>query len=268
MKNKVTQIGVCVIGVAAAAVRVAEKCLTIGEDGYYLSTPLAQILKWVLIALLAAGTLWSIFGFGGDKEEATAEMLSYKTWTYRLDFTFLAVISAMDGILRFFEASSSLEKAGAVLLALGALGWAAFAWFPQKMGLLAVLPTLQFSAQIIFCFWSTYKEIHVSTYILAMLGWCVGLYLVQSLGKVLAGASCTKGRLRMACGLTAVFLFTSHVLDGTNAFNYSYGIFLVVLAGNILRDLAKTPETPAPAEGPDLSAMNEYMESIPEVEEE
>ncbi len=269
MKQKTVHIGMVLIGIAAAIVRGLERWLTIGEDGYYLSVPMAPILKWVLIGLLGFGTLWCTLGYWGYKESVDAETLFGTVRIHRFYFAVLGLLAAVDGVLLMMDATSSLMRVGAVLFFAGALGWLALAFFPKKAGIWVVLPTLQFAAQIILYFWTTYKEIHISSNILGMLGWCVALFFVHSLGKVLAGAACSKSRLGTACGLVIVFLFAAFLVSDTNdTLHYAYGIMLLPLAAEVLKGLLRKPAQLETAESPDLSFLDEYMDAIPEVEEE
>lgn len=270
MKNKVAHWGIVIFALVAALIRALENGLTIGADGYYLAVPLAPILKWCLIGVLALGVLWSIIAYWGNKETTDAETLYGTDRMPRFLFAVLGLLTVADGVICFiFEAGSTLEKVGAVLIALGALGWFGMAYSPKRTGLWIILPTLQFSVQIIVYFWSTYKEIHVSANILGMLGWCAALFFVHSLGKVLVGATCTKGRLGTACGLVIVVLFPAFILSDTDAvLHYAYGILLVMLAAHTLKCLPREPQKLETVEGPDLSVLNEYMDAIPEVEEE
>ncbi len=269
MKNKTVQLGVILIGIAAAVVRGLERWLTIGEDGYYLAGPLAVVLKWALIGLLFAGTLWCIFGNWGRKEQVDGESLFGSGRLHRFYFAVLGLLAAVEGAFYWMEATSTLMKIGGGLLAAGALGWLALAFFPKKAGLLVMLPTLQFAAKIIIYFWATYKEVYVSANVLGMLGWCVGLYFVHSLCKVLAGAACSKGRLATACGLVILYLFAAFLVsDPGDSLHYAYGIMLLPLAAEVLKGLGRKPAEPALPESPDLSFLDEYVDSIPEVEEE
>ena len=274
MKNKIGLFGTVGLGILALVIRIVEYFITLDQEGYYLAVSAASVWSTVRIAVLIVGLLLSLICYAGQKEQTELSVLYSRDWMPRILFGLMGVASGVDGIFRLMDAASSLDAVTAVLFLTGAFGWLWMGRSPKRAALWTLLPMLQLAGQIVYYFWTTYKYIHISAYLLGMLGWCAALFFTFSLSKTLVGAACSKERLGAAGGIVLVLLpmaFVVPLFGGLNVpavFTAAEGLILSVLAGYTLNCLSRKPKEAAPMEMPDLSMLNEYMDAIPEVEEE
>ena len=289
MKTKTCLIGALSIGLAAGVTRILQYIFTIGPNGFYLHTPLADVLSIVLTALLAVGVIWClIYGFSGSKEGASYSAILLTNPKNKFNFFFIMVgvysfSGCLHGIGNYLDTKSPLQLVVAALCLLGGIAWIIIDRKTVKgapIGLIAVLPVVHLGAMIIDYFWQTYKYIHVSTFTLALLGLCTYLLLVLSLMKTAVGGACTLRRLGASAGLVIVFAFASFwiplfgetFVENTmveSDSHFYFGIYLSGLAFQTLYGIIRLPkkQEEQPAE-PDLSHLDEYLSNLPEVEEE
>ena len=277
MKFKTTLFGAAAFSLAALGIRIAEYFITIDAEGYYLQTSAASILSTVLTVLLAAGSALCLFApLGTYKEQVNLGTLFGQAWMPRILFALMGILSVADGVLRYF---STIEIWGCIVIGcwlVGAFGWLWLCRSPKRAGLVSLLIVLQLGAQIVSYFWSTYKYIQISAYVLGMLGWCLVLFFAFSLAKTLTGAACTKGRLAASGGLVVLLLpaaFLAPLAGSATAADLLLameGVVLTLLAGYTLYTLTK--EIPEEAEefqveAPDLSELDTFLETVPDPEE-
>ncbi|MBQ7035865.1 MAG: hypothetical protein IJN34_09045 [Clostridia bacterium] len=287
MKTKTCLIGALSIGLAAGVTRILQYIFTIGPKGFYLHTPLADVLSIVLTALLAVGVIWClIYGFSGSKEEACYSVL-FRTKT-KFNFFFFTVglqslVGCVIGIRNYLDTKSPLQLIVATLCLLGGIAWLIIDRKTVKgarVGLIAVLPVVHLGAVIIDYFWQTYKYIHVSAFTLALLGLCTCILLVLAVMKAAVGGACTLRRLGASAGLVLVFAFAGFWVPlfgeifiensmAENSYLFTLGMYLSGLAAQTLSSIVCHPQKQEeqPTE-PDLSHLNEFLSNLPEIEEE
>ena len=271
MKIKHGFIGAWSIGLAAALLRAVQYITVIDKEGYYTKGGLSSFLGGMLIGLLAIGVLFCFLAGRKKKVPLTySELIGGSS----VPMVLLGAVSLADGIYRLIFAKVLLPRVVAVLCLLGAIGWIVIGLMGKRApSILGLLPIIQMGAIIIDYFWNTYKYIQVSEYALTVLALSAACFFVLLIMKALAEADCSKGRLMIGgCLLTILGLpaFPVSLMGGLTAsriFLAAEGVLLLLIAADVLRRLAK-PCAPAPKEGPDLSALNEYINNLPEVEEQ
>ncbi len=275
MKYRITAVGAGALGLGALVLRILEYFNTIDGDGFYLLTSLASTLKVMLTVVLVVGVLYCVaLPFGGRKEEAELPLRYGIDWLPRILFGLMGLCTGAHGIVRLLSAAATMDKVVAALLIIGALGWLWMGRSPKRAGLMALLPAAALGGEIVRYFWSTYKYIHVSAYVLGMLGWCAAFIFVFSLCKGLNGAACSKHRLAMCGGWVLLILpaaFMAPLVDKISVESLlrgAEGLLLVILAAYWMDCLER--ELPQQAEWPEanLSQLNEMLENIPDPEDE
>lgn len=284
MKIKSCLTGASIFGILAGIVRLAQYIFTIDDKGFYKPGLLSMGLNLGLIVLLALGTLWILIcGFGGAKKEASFAPLFEKSGAGHTYFWLLGILTLAQGIFSFLFAA---DRAGKLL---GILGLAAgILWIllerismkGKSLGLLAALPVLHLCGVILSYFWQTYKYIHISEYILTTLALCALLLFLLALLKPAANGETTRQRLCATAGLAIIFscavllpAFPFALLRGItfqSIFFFLSGLFYLLLAILVLRRLSTLPKEEPTEElhAPDLSALNEFLSNLPEVDEE
>lgn len=289
MKTKSCLSGAGVIGALAGLTRLAQYILTIGKDGYYTAGLLSSILNYLLIGLLVLGTLWILFcGFGGKKREIAFAPLFDRSAYAALCFWALGLIAFADGGMRLLKADTRLGLLVGIACLLGGLGWILLerlALRGKGIGLLAALPALHLAAILLDYFWATHKYIHVSEYALTTLALGTLMLFTFTVNKPAAGGGSTGQRICATAGLAMIMsastllpLLPAFYLQGLqketmwqNGVLFLIGLFQLILACITLKRLSKLPpEQPKEQEpaGPDLSALEEYLSDLPEVEDE
>jgi hypothetical protein len=287
MKSKSCFEGALVFGILAGLARLAQYIFTIGKDGYYLPGLFSAILNYTLVGLLAIGTLWMLIcGFGGKKREIDFCALFEKNTTARLCFWGLGLTNLADGAMRLIFAEIKTDYLLGGLCILTGILWfliERLALSGKSLGLLAILPALHPAGIILEYFWATHKYIHVSEYAMVILSLCAILLFVFAILKPAAGGASTGQRICATAGLAFILccagllpLLPAFYLQGmpketlwSNGVFFTTGLFYLILAGSTLKGLSNLP-APQPKEeaAPDLSALNEFISNLPEIEEE
>lgn len=271
MKVKQGFMGSLLIGVLAGILRIIQYLFAIEKDGFYIRGALASFSSGVLTGLLLVGLVWSILA--GRKKK---EQFDYAAFSGRnLWFILLGAVFAADGIYRVFTAQSTLMRVVGILCLAGALSWLLIGFLGRKVpGLLGLLPIFGFGGMIVAYFWQTYKYIQISEYTIVNLGLCVLCFFTMLLMKGFAGADCTRGRLTTAACLVLIFTPAACIaplVDGLgipDIFLACEGLLLLFLADITLQEIGTEPQSSEPAEAPDPAELNEYINNLPEVEEQ
>lgn len=293
MKTKSCLQGATIFGGAALILRLTQYILTIDEQGYYKRGLLADILGYGLIALLTLGTLWILIcGFGGKKREVDFPALLGESTLAQICFLGLSALAILDGFRRLYPLIPTLRANPdyfglivAALCILGGIGWilVAFRSANGNCGLLnGLLPVLHLCAVLLDYFWTTYKYIHISEYILMTLGLAAVLLFVLAIMKPAGDGASTGHRICATAGLTVIFCGVAFLpqlvitlqrgIYLQDLIFFFSGILYLILALLTLTRLPKLPPAPIEEEEDenraDLSALYEYLSDLPEVEED
>lgn len=277
MKMKQGFIGAGVIGLLAGVLRVVQYIFTIDNEGYYKTGALSGFLGGMLVGLLAAGLVWSLLCGAAQKKKLVScdDLFGGSRWA-SVCFAVIGISALFEGLVRLLTAHTGLFLLAAVLMMAGGLCWVVLAFIPNRLpALLGLLPIAQMGTAVLLYFAETYKYIQVSEYSLGILALCTECLLTLLIMKARAGAECTQKRLAgVACAILVFgFAATLAPIARIQTFNWSAlcgtlrGIAFMLLAAVVLKQMSRPPK-PLPAEAPDLSALNEYISDLPEVEDE
>lgn len=273
MKTKHCFLGAAAIGFLAGVIRILQHTWTIDPRGFYTEGLLSSLLAWLLVGLLAVGAVWSIVCGATQKRGQAIFFRSFCTSTpTRVLFILLAAISFADGGLRLMEAGLSLTPC---LCLAGGIAWLTMGLTGAFLPMMELMPLLQLGALIVDYFKNTYKYIQVSTYSLGLLGLCAATYFALVLIKVLNGADCARGRLTTASCLLVLFGCTSFLAPLADGFSLQALIFAVhgftycLLAALTLIWMPEGKHLAVPEnEVPDPNELDQYINEIPEVQED
>ena len=264
------------LGITAGVVRVIQYLFTVGADGYTDPGALPSFLQGLLAGLLAVGVIAALLtGFGKKGQRTPAQI----TGQWGVLFYPLGLLALVEGILRFPLESGLIPRLACVSCFTAALGWVLLGVLGQKgLGLLGLLPLLHQGLRIVDFFRSTYKYLRVSEYTLTTLGMCALCFFTLLLMKAYAEADCAKTRVVFAACTVLVMAPAAFLAPVAGAFSLKHLLLAlesacyILLAVSALQSAAQPPAPPAeeeePAKGPDLSVLNEYINNIPEVEDE
>lgn len=273
MKIKNCFIGAAIIGFLAGVVRVLQYNFTIDDRGFYVDGQLSTLMTWLLVGLLAGGVLWSIVcGRSQSKRQALFFQKYCSSGPTRVLFIILGLVSIVDGILRITAEGVALIP---VLCIVGGLAWLSISAFGTFLPLMELMPILQLCGLIVDYFKHTYKYIQVSEYALSLLGLCAMTYFALVLLKVLSGAECTRRRfvgascILLVCGCSS-FLAPLTVSFSLNALIFAvHGFAYCLLAALTLIWLPEGKQPVIiPDETPKPEALDQYINEIPEVQED
>ncbi|MBR6793310.1 MAG: hypothetical protein IKM48_02995 [Clostridia bacterium] len=273
MKIKNCFTGAAIIGFLAGVLRVLQYIFTIDDRGFYTDGRLSTLAAGVLVGLLAGGVLWSIVCGGSQPKGQALFFQKYCSSTpTRVLFAVLGLISIADGILRITAEGLSLIP---MLCIVGGLAWLSISAFGAFLPLMELMPLLQLCGLIVDYFRHTYKYIQVSEYALSLLGLCAITYFALVLLKVLSGAECTRRRLVGASCILLVCGCSSFLAPLAGGFSLNALIFAVhgfaycLLAALTLIWLPEgKPPVTVPNEAPKPEALDQYINEIPEVQED
>lgn len=277
MRIKKGLFGCLFVGLAAGIVRACEYLFTIDQEGYYLNTATASFLNGMLVGLLVAGFIWSLFcGLARKGEELDSKALIGGASHLQPYFLVVGLVTALDGILRFFE-GDTLSVLGGLACLLGAVGWIIASKAKKALGGAALLAPLQIVVIIIVYFWTTYKDIHISGCILETLALCAQALLTLLVMKLLADSTASRARLSRCCfwtlllfpaaNLAPLMQIASGVYSARMIFNAINGAALMLLSAQILLSLSWRV-THQQIDSPDPNEMDDYLSQIPEIDDQ
>ena len=278
MKTKTCLYGALSLGLVAGILRIVQYFTVIDQDGFFIKGALTDFTNGCLVGLLGVGVIFSFICSLKQKEQVPFARL-YPRGLADCLFLALAVIAAAEGAYRIFLAAETTPLDVTALLLcllclLSGLGW--FFLCKRKETPLAFFPVLHLGIFIISYFWVTYQYIHVSGYIMMILGLCALLLFVTALMKAVTGASCSRGRMIFVSALAiscipATFAEAAFNPTFVNLLMLANGALIFALAILTLLCLSKPLPEEEPAEeeneGPDLSTMNQFFSELPEEEE-
>ena len=273
MKIKNCFMGAALIGLAAGIVRILQYIWTVDPRGFYTDGRLSSFLGGALVGLLGIGVIWSLVCGGVQKK---GQALFFKTFNTsaptRILFCILAAISAADGIQRWLTAGFSILP---LLCLASGIAWLTLGLNGEFLPMMELLPLLHLGALIVDYFKHTYKYIQVSGYSLALLGLCAAAYFALTLIKVLKGAECSRRRLVGSSCVLLVFgcsAFLAPLCAGLSlsAFLFAvHGFTYCLLAALTLIWLPEGKhEVLSQIEVPDPKDLDQYINDIPEVQED
>lgn len=278
MKTKKCLFGALSLGLVAGILRLVQYFTVIDKDGFFTQGALADFTNGCLVGILAVGVIFSFICSLKQKEQVPFARL-YPRGFADLLFLALAVIAATEGAYRLFIAANAtpIDSLSILLGILGLLSGLAWIFLcKRKETPLAFFPVLHLGGFIISYFWVTYQYIHVSGYVMMILGLCALLIFITSLMKAATGASCSRGRLTFVsalaiCSIPATFAEAIFNPTFVNLLMLANGALIFALAILTLLCLSKPlPEEAAAEEeneGPDLTTMNQFFSELPEEEE-
>ncbi len=280
MKIKSFITGALSFGLAAGVLRTIQYLTVIDSDGFFKKDNLTVLLNGCLIGLLGIGLIWSLLS--GLKQKAQAPFADlYPRGLSDLLFFGLAAVAAFEGIYRLYTLLrtppiNGIELLVSILCLLGALGWVSLS--KRSATLLAIFPILHLSASIIDYFWATYQYIHISGYVLMVLGLCTLVLFTTMLMKAASGATCSRGRM-VGFSTLAISMIPATFIEPF--FNPTLPNIILALQGGLtfflalltLIQLSKPAPTPKSApttepNQPDLAALNQYFAEIMEEDED
>lgn len=273
------------IGLAAGILRAIEYLFTIDRAGYYLPGPTAEFLSGALVGLLIAGFCWSLFcGIERGGEELGSKELIGGSSHLQFYFMVVGIVTAIDGVGRIIGgihiaggtvAIDKLSIIAGLACLLGSIGWIAASKARKALGMAALLPTIQIVVLIIVYFWTTYKEIHISGYILETLALCAQSLITLLVMKMMADATTSRARLARCCywmlllfpcaNLSPLLRMAKGIFSIQMVCTAINGIALMLLSVQILSSLHWRITHPAPKEqGKIPDEMEQFLSQLPQ----